>query len=199
MIIEISRHHQVRKYLLQFESWQFLVRVIPEDVQEPGGEAGCPKWYPDWSALDKLEPRIKLDPTKFLTPVLTYGFAQTQQHSFNCFSGRIISSEVSARRSFWPSNWTGPSYRLDSSSTQERTRNMKTIRTLTLSLHGIDSTYRRWRQWWARQIRWKLGKNAADIFRAISKWSRATAQEIGQIRKIITFLFNFPLFNFLFL
>ncbi|CBY33421.1 unnamed protein product [Oikopleura dioica] len=48
-------------------------RIIPEDVYEPGQqESGCPKWYPDWSALAELQPRIKLDPNKFLTPILTH-------------------------------------------------------------------------------------------------------------------------------
>ncbi|CBY32445.1 unnamed protein product [Oikopleura dioica] len=57
------------------------VRIIPEDVLEPGQESGCPKWYPDWSALAELQPRIKLDPNKFLTPVLTYG-PNNQQRGF---------------------------------------------------------------------------------------------------------------------
>ncbi|CBY11082.1 unnamed protein product [Oikopleura dioica] len=57
-------------------------RIIPEDVSEPGQqESGCPKWYPDWSALAELQPRIKLDPNKFLTPILTYG-PNNQQRGF---------------------------------------------------------------------------------------------------------------------
>jgi len=58
-----------------------ISRIIPEDISEPGLEAGCPKWYPDWSALAELQPRIKLDPNKFLTPVLTYG-PNNQQRGF---------------------------------------------------------------------------------------------------------------------
>jgi len=58
-----------------------ISRIIPEDISEPGLEAGCPKWYPDWSALAELQPRIKLDPNKFLTPLLTYG-PNNQQRGF---------------------------------------------------------------------------------------------------------------------
>ncbi|CBY40840.1 unnamed protein product, partial [Oikopleura dioica] len=58
-----------------------ISRIIPEDISEPGQEAGCPKWYPDWSALAELQPRIKLDPNKILTPLLTYG-PNNQQRGF---------------------------------------------------------------------------------------------------------------------
>ena len=61
---------------------KILARIIPEDISEPGLEAGCPKWYPDWSALAELQPRIKLDPNKFLAPLLTYGYLNLLSLSF---------------------------------------------------------------------------------------------------------------------
>ena len=46
--------------------------VRPADLMERDS-AGCPAWYPDWDELEKIKPKIVLDPTKFLIPILTYG------------------------------------------------------------------------------------------------------------------------------
>lgn len=45
----------------------------PSKTHLTSNEDGCPVWEPDWPEMDTIVPQIKLDPEKFLIPVLTYG------------------------------------------------------------------------------------------------------------------------------
>jgi len=122
-----------------------LARIIPEDISEPGQEAGCPKWYPDWSALAELQPRIKLDPNKILTPLLTYGYLNLLSLSFTINLAQITNNEVFARQCFSQSSSIEQSCRLAFLSIQQ-TRMRRASHMLILLLPGIDSTFLRWRQ-----------------------------------------------------
>ena len=49
-----------------------IISGRPPEIVEDGMD-GCPAWYPDWDRLDTIKPKIKLDNTKFVIPILTYG------------------------------------------------------------------------------------------------------------------------------
>jgi len=49
-----------------------MISSRPAELVEDGMD-GCPEWYPDWDRLDQIKPKIRLDPTRFVIPILTYG------------------------------------------------------------------------------------------------------------------------------
>ena len=60
--------------LARTEVLPYLPPVTHKPEKKPkSSEPGCPVWEPDWPAMSKIAPQIRLDPDKFLIPVLTYG------------------------------------------------------------------------------------------------------------------------------